>query len=195
MKAVSYLAGKLLIAMPGMSDARFDRSLILLCVHSETGAMGLIINKVMPMMKFSDLAAQLEMEVEAGQPEPAEEMWNMPVQYGGPVEPSRGFVLHSTDFMSADSSLPVSEKFALTATLDILKAMARNAGPRRSLLALGYSGWAPGQLEDEIQRNGWLHCDPDEHLLFGAPNEEKYMLALKKLGVDPAMLSSDAGHG
>ncbi len=195
MKAGNSLDGQLLIAMPGMSDPRFDRSVIYMCVHSESGAMGIIVNKAAPMMNFGDLISRLDILTDGGASEVPEEVMAMAVQFGGPVEPGRGFVLHTSDYFSAESSLPVSENIALTATIDILRAMARGQGPQRALLALGYSGWAPGQLEDEIQRNGWLHCDADEDLLFGTAQEEKYTLALRKLGVDPAMLSSDAGHG
>lgn len=191
----SYLDGQLLIAMPGMGDPRFDRSVVYMCAHSESGAMGLIINKAMPMMSFGDLVAQLDIAADLEIDTLAEDLLNTPILFGGPVETTRGFVLHSADYFSGDASLPVTEHIALTATLDVLRAIARGKGPAYSLLALGYSGWAPGQLENEIQRNGWLTCAPDDTLLFAAANDEKYTLALRKLGVDPAMLSSDAGHG
>ena len=194
MKPSSYLNGQMLIAMPGMSDPRFDRSLIYLCVHSEGGAMGIIVNKVAPMMSFADLIVRFDILPDIKSADVPEEIMAMAVQFGGPVEPGRGFVLHTSDYFSAESSLPVTERVALTATLDILRAMARGQGPQRALLALGYSGWAPGQLEDEMQRNGWLHCAADEELIFGTTQDDKYNLALRKLGVDPAMLSSDAGH-
>jgi putative transcriptional regulator len=194
MKARSYLDGQVLIAMPGMGDPRFDHSVIYLCVHSESGAMGIIINKVAPMMNFGDLVSHLDIVPETGGMHIPEEIMSMAVQFGGPVEPGRGFVLHTSDYFAADSSLPVTSRIALTATLDILRAMAKGEGPKRAMLALGYSGWAPGQLEDEIQHNGWLHCTPDEELLFETPNEDKYSRALAKIGVDPAMLSSEAGH-
>ncbi|MBI2717759.1 MAG: YqgE/AlgH family protein [Rhizobiales bacterium] len=195
MKPGPYLDGQMLIAMPGMSDPRFDHSLIYLCVHSEGGAMGIIVNKLAPMMTFADLVSRLDITPGIAAAEGAEDVFGMPVQFGGPVEPGRGFVLHTSDYFSPESSLPVSERVALTATLDILRAMATGQGPHRALLALGYSGWAPGQLESEIQRNGWLNCEADEELLFGASQDEKYERALRKIGVDPAMLSSDAGHG
>ena len=194
MKASNTLDGQLLIAMPGMSDPRFDRSVIYMCVHSENGAMGIIVNKAAPMMNFGDLISRLDILPELSASEVPEEVMAMAVLFGGPVEPGRGFVLHTSDYFSNDSSLPVSENIALTATIDILRAMAKGQGPQRALLALGYSGWAPGQLEDEIQRNGWLHCAADEDLLFGTEQETKYALALRKLGIDPGMLSSDAGH-
>ena len=118
----------------------------------------------------------------------------MPVLFGGPVEQGRGFVLHTSDYFTEDSSLPVSENIALTATVDILRAMAKGEGPQRAVLALGYAGWAPGQLESEIQRNGWLTCQADEELVFGLDFDARYLAALRKLKIDPAMLSSDAGH-
>jgi putative transcriptional regulator len=194
MKARSYLDGQVLIAMPGMADPRFDRSVVYLCVHSESGAMGIIINKIAPMMTFADLVSQLDILPDVGGSSLPEEIMSKAVQFGGPVEPGRGFVLHTTDYFAADSSLPITSRIALTATLDILRAMARGEGPKRAMLALGYSGWAPGQLENEIQHNGWLHCTPDEELLFDTANEDKYNRALAKMGVDPAMLSTEAGH-
>jgi putative transcriptional regulator len=195
MKSGNTLDGQLLIAMPGMSDPRFDRSVIYMCVHSDSGAMGIIVNKTAPMMNFGDLISRLDILQEGRSTDVPEEVMAMAVLFGGPVEPGRGFVLHTSDYFSSDSSLPVSENIALTATIDILRAMANGQGPQRALLALGYSGWAPGQLEDEIQRNGWLHCAADEELLFGTSQEAKYNMALRKLGIDPAMLSSEAGHG
>lgn len=188
----SFLDGQMLIAMPGIGDPRFHHALIYICAHSENGAMGLIINKAAPMMSFSDLFSQLELHEDMHLRQ--EELLSQPVLYGGPVEPSRGFVLHSSDYFAAESSLPVTEHIALTATTDILIAMVNGTGPKRAAVTLGYSGWAPGQLEDEIHHNGWLHCQPDDDLLFGAVQDEKYAKALRKIGVDPAMLSSDAGH-
>jgi len=189
-----YLDGQLLIAMPGMSDPRFDRSVIYLCAHSEQGAMGLIINKATPMMSFGELFAQLDIQGEDGPIDPPEELMARPVLFGGPVEQGRGFVLHTSDYFTADSSLPVADNIALTATVDILRAMASGKGPQRAMLALGYAGWAPGQLENEIQLNGWLTCQADEELLFGIEVNGRYEAALRKLGIDPAMLSSEAGH-
>ena len=188
-----YLDGQLLIAMPGMSDPRFDRSVIYLCAHSEQGAMGIIINKTTPMMSFGDLLAQLDLTAEDNL-SPPQSLMEMPVLFGGPVEQGRGFVLHTSDYFTADSSLPVTENIALTATVDILRAMAQGNGPHRAVLALGYAGWAPGQLESEIQHNGWLTCQADEELVFDLDFPDRYMAALKKLKIDPAMLSSDAGH-
>ncbi|MFM8746151.1 MAG: YqgE/AlgH family protein [Aestuariivirga sp.] len=188
-----YLDGQLLIAMPGMSDPRFDRSVIYMCAHSEQGAMGLIINKTTPMMSFGDMLSQLDLLPGEAQ-EPPRELMAMPVLYGGPVEQGRGFVLHTSDYFAVNSSLPVSETIALTATVDILRAMAQGQGPDRAILALGYSGWAPGQLENEIQHNGWLTCAADDELVFGLAFDQRYVAALRKLKIDPAMLSSESGR-
>jgi len=194
MKRSSFLDGQMLIAMPGMSDPRFDRSVIFMCAHSDNGAMGIIVNKRAPMISFSELLERLDIMPQENRIKLPDDVQTMLVQFGGPVEPGRGFVLHTSDYFSADTSLPIDERVALTATLDILRAIAGGQGPRRSLLALGYAGWAPGQLEDEIQRNGWLSCTADEDLLFSPDLDSKYLNALHKIGVDPAMLSMDAGH-
>jgi putative transcriptional regulator len=189
-----YLDGQLLIAMPSMGDPRFERSVIYMCAHSEQGAMGLIINKTAPMMRFGDLVGQLDLLPEDGDLEPPPELLDMPVLFGGPVEQGRGFVLHTSDYFTPDSSLPVADNISLTATIDILRAMAKGQGPQRAVLALGYAGWAPGQLENEINHNGWLTCAADETLLFGLDFEARYAAALRKLKVDPGMLSGEAGH-
>jgi putative transcriptional regulator len=194
MKKSSFLDGQMLIAMPGMSDPRFDRSVIFMCAHSDNGAMGIIVNKRAPMISFNELLERLDIMPQESRIKLPDDVQSMLVQFGGPVEPGRGFVLHTSDYFSADTSLPIDERVALTATLDILRAIAGGQGPRRSLLALGYAGWAPGQLEDEIQRNGWLSCAADEDLLFSHDLDGKYLSALHKIGVDPAMLSSEAGH-
>ncbi len=194
MSKSGFLDGQLLIAMPGMGDTRFGHSVIYMCAHSEQGAMGIIINKTAPMMRFGDLISQLDLAPGDEAMEPPPELMEMPVLFGGPVEQGRGFVLHTTDYFTADSSLPVAENIALTATIDILRAMAKGEGPQRAVLALGYAGWAPGQLENEIQHNGWLTCAADEELLFGLDYEKRYAAALKKLRIDPGMLSSEAGH-
>src|SRR4029079_1094878 len=194
MKKYSFLDGQMLIAMPGMSDPRFDRSVIFMCAHSDNGAMGIIVNKRAPMISFNELLERLDIMPQESRIKLPDDVQSMLVQFGGPVEPGRGSVLRTSDYFSADTSLPIDERVALTATLDILRAIAGGQGPRRSLLALGYAGWAPGQLEDEIQRNGWLSCAADEELLFGSDLDNKYQNALHKIGVDPAMLSSEAGH-
>jgi len=181
-----YLAGQLLIAMPGMEDPRFAKAVIYLCAHSEDGAMGLVINQAIDALTFPDLLEQLEIE-------PVEPYSRIEVQFGGPVETTRGFVLHSPDYVQ-DVSLVVDEDIALTATVDILRAIAEGAGPDHRLLALGYSGWGPGQLDAEIKRNGWLHVEADRDLVFGANLDSKWHQAMSKIGIDPRMLSDEAGH-
>jgi putative transcriptional regulator len=184
--AGDYLVGQLLIAMPGMQDPRFAGSVICLCAHSAAGAMGLVLNKPVDGISFDDLLSQLELE-----PRPPERRLRM-VQ-GGPVENGRGFVLHTTDW-SSDGSLRVNGELALTASLDILKAVATGGGPRQGLLALGYAGWGPGQLESEIQQNTWLSVNPDEALLFREEAGKMWRQAMAKLKVDPLLLSGTAGH-
>ena len=189
-----YLDGQLLIAMPGMLDERFARSVIYLCAHSADGAMGIVLNQTVSNVSFPELLAQLEVIPSADEirlPSPAR---RMRVHRGGPVETGRGFVLHSPDFFIDNSTLPIDEEVCLTATLEILKAIAEGRGPERALLALGYAGWAPGQLETEIQQNGWLTCPADAELVFAAEIEATYDRALGKLGVNPARLSPDVGH-
>jgi putative transcriptional regulator len=183
----SFLEGKLLIALPGMLDERFAQTVIYMCAHSAKGAMGIVINKPIPGLSFIDLMKQLEIPTNAG-------FKDFPVLYGGPVETGRGFVLHSDDYESADSTLPVSEDISLTATLDILRAIADGRGPRRALFALGYAGWGPGQVETEFQSNGWLHCEADPNLVFAVEPEAKWRAALGRLGVDPLGLSANAGR-
>ena len=189
-----YLDGQMLIAMPAMNDERFARSLVYICAHSSEGAMGIIVNHPASNIKFSDLLVQLEVIPDDDLIEVVPSAGEVKVLKGGPVETGRGFVLHSSDFFIEDSTLPIDEGICLTATLDILKAIARGDGPENAVLALGYAGWAPGQLENEIQANGWLHCAPDSDLIFGADNGGKYEKALKKIGIDLGMLSSEAGH-
>jgi putative transcriptional regulator len=191
-KGSGYLDGQLLIAMPSMSDKRFARSVIYMCAHSEDGAMGLIVNQRAPHISFTELLDQLSIEG-SGQGPPAEPV-DLDVHVGGPVETGRGFVLHSSDYFAADATLSIDAEVSLTATVDILKAIAGGKGPSRAMLALGYAGWRPGQLEDEIQANGWLHCPSDLDLLFDRHLDQKYDRALFKIGVDPSHLVSDAGH-
>lgn len=192
--ARGYLDGQMLIAMPAMSDERFSRSVIYICAHSTEGAMGIIVNHPASNVSFSELLVQLEVIPAAQRIELPTHAETVKVLKGGPVETGRGFVLHSADFFIENSTLPIDEGICLTATLDILKAIARGQGPKSAVLALGYAGWAPGQLENEIQSNGWLHCSADPDLIFGSDIERKYDRALKKIGVDVGMLSSDAGH-
>lgn len=189
-----YLSGKMLLAMPSMQDPRFSRTLIYLCAHSEEGAMGIVVNQPAPNIDFSDLLVQLNVIPAAGRIELPQRAGQVRVLRGGPVETGRGFVLHSADFFIENSTLSIDDGICLTATLDILKAIAGGQGPSHAIMALGYAGWAPGQLETEIQANGWLHCAADPDLVFGASLESRYDLAWRKLGIDPAMLSADAGH-
>jgi putative transcriptional regulator len=191
----SYLDGKCLIAMPGMRDQRFQRTVVYLCAHSDEGAMGLVINRPAPDLKLPELLLQLGILDSADiiRVESADEP--VPVLRGGPVETGRGFVLHSSDYFADASTLPIDDGVCLTHTVDILKAIAKGGGPRQAVLALGYAGWGAGQLESELQANGWLHCEADTDLLFDAELDSKYQRALAKLGVDPARLSSTAGHG
>jgi putative transcriptional regulator len=189
----AYLDGQLLVAMPIMTDRRFARSVIYMCAHSAEGAMGLIINQRASHISFSELMKQLSIMPETAD-EVEIELEDMDVHVGGPVETGRGFVLHSADYYVADSTLPIDEGVSLTATIDILKAIAGGKGPDRAILALGYAGWRAGQLESEIAANGWLHCPADADLLFDRDLEQKYERALSKIGVDPSHLVSDAGH-
>ncbi len=185
-KATGYLGGHLLVAMPQMPDPRFARSVVYLCAHTSDGAMGLIINKLIDSLSFPDLLRQLSIE-------PPESTDAIRVHFGGPVEAARGFVLHSTDYVH-DATMVVDDQFALTATVDVLKAIAKGEGPRRSLLALGYAGWAPGQLDQEIQSNGWLTVPAATDLVFGAEVEHIWQQAIERIGVDLGKLSSNAGH-
>ena len=189
-----YLDGQMLIAMPAMLDDRFSRSLIYICAHSSEGAMGIVVNHPAPNINFSDLLVKLDVIPPADAIRLPDRAEVVKVMRGGPVETERGFVLHSADFYIENSTLPIDEGICLTATLDILKAIARGTGPASAILALGYAGWAPGQLESEIQGNGWLHCSPDSELIFGTDIGSKYEKALKKIGIDLGMLSSEAGH-
>lgn len=183
----NFLEGKLLIAMPGMADPHFEKSVIFMCAHSSEGAMGIMINKPVSGLSFHDLMEKLDLNVKPETP-------NFPILYGGPVETGRGFVLHSGDYESSEATLPVSEDISLTATLDILRAMADGHGPQHAIFALGYAGWTAGQIEDEIRRNGWIHCDCDPELLFDAELDSKWSAALRKLGIDVSGLSPHAGH-
>lgn len=192
--ARGYLDGQMLIAMPAMADERFARSVIYVCAHSNEGAMGIVINQPAQNIKIPDLLVQLEVIPASERIQLPNQAETVKVLKGGPVETGRGFVLHSADFFIENSTLPIDNGVCLTATLDILKAIARGAGPHNAILALGYAGWAPGQLEQEIQQNGWLHCPADSDLIFGADIEHKYERALRKIGIDLAMLSSEAGH-
>jgi putative transcriptional regulator len=189
-----YLDGRLLIAMPVMGDPRFERSVIYLCAHSSEGAMGIIVNRPAGSIDFPGLLVQLDIIKKDDQIKLPENAESMKVLRGGPVETGRGFVLHSSDFYIEKATLRIDDGICLTATVDILRAIASGAGPKHAILALGYAGWGAGQLENEIQHNGWLHCDADPDLVFGDDVDEKYLRALRKIGIDPGMLSADAGH-
>ena len=187
-----FLDDQFLIAMPGMKDERFARSVIYICAHSEEGAMGLIINQAQQML-FPDLMVQLGILDEKQAIRLPETARDIVIRHGGPVDRSRGFVLHSDDYM-VESSMPVSEEVCLTATVDILRAISAGTGPRHALMALGYSGWGAGQLESEIAENGWLTCPASVDLLFDPDIERKYDRILASIGVNPAHLSIKAGH-
>ncbi|MGY4476085.1 YqgE/AlgH family protein [Bradyrhizobium sp. USDA 3364] len=189
-----YLDGQMLIAMPVMNDPRFERSVIYMCAHSSEGAMGIIVNRPAGSIDFPGLLVQLDIIEKSDQIQLPENAEMMKVMKGGPVDTGRGFVLHSSDFYIQDATLNIDDGISLTATVDILKAIAKGAGPKHAILALGYAGWAPGQLENEIQHNGWLHCDADPELIFGTDVDEKYARALRKIGIEAGMLSNDAGH-
>jgi len=180
-----YLTGQLLIAMPGMRDTRFARSVVYLCAHNAEGAMGLVVNKLLDSVSFEELLQQLGIEGRPGQP--------IAIHFGGPVESGRGFVLHSADYKQ-DSTLEVDDRIALTATLDVLRDIAQGGGPKQHLFALGYAGWGPGQLDQELQANGWLTAEADERLVFGEDQAAKWQAAIARLGIDPARLTFDAGH-
>ena len=189
-----YLDGQFLVAMPGMADERFARSLIYLCAHSADGAMGLVINQPARDISFPQLLVHLDVIQK-------DEVKHLPGQVeavrvlrGGPVETERGFVLHSSDFFIGNSTLPINSDICLTATIEILRAIAMGDGPKQALLALGYANWSAGQLDMEIQHNGWLNCPADPALIFDSALDTKYDRALRQMGVDPAMLSSQAGH-
>ena len=181
------LTGKLLIAMPGMGDPRFERAVVLICAHSPEGAMGLIVNKPTEEVELADMLDQLSIDH-------GPDSRQMGVSFGGPVEPGRGFVLHSLDYVSLINTLKVEGGFGMTATLDILEAFAEGKGPERALVVIGYAGWGPGQLEDELAQNAWLTCDANMELVFDLPDRGKWGAALKSLGVDALLLSPEAGR-
>lgn len=181
------LAGQLLVAMPQMMDPRFARSVVYVCAHSgDEGAMGLVVNKLLTSVTMDELLNHLKLEATRLNS-------SRPVHFGGPVEPGRGFVLHTPDYREK-ATLVVGEEFALTTTLDVLRAIGRGSGPRRSLLALGYAGWSPGQLDAEMQANGWLSVPADPGLVFDSDFDAKWQRAIAKMGIDLSMLSTDAGH-
>lgn len=189
-----FLDGQMLIAMPTIRDAEFARTLIYLCAHSAEGAMGIVLNQPVENLPFAELLAQLNVVNDGARIMLPPSVERIQVLRGGPVETGRGFVLHSADYFVEDSTMPIHGGISLTATLDILRAIAAGHGPRDALLALGYAGWGPGQLEAEIQANGWLTSSAIPDLLFNDEIGLRYEQALRRLGIDPAMLSSEAGH-
>lgn len=192
--ARGYLDGQFLIAMPSLDDGPFARTVVYVCAHSPEGAMGITINQPAKQITFHDLLVQLDIIPDGPEirlPGPA---GRMQVHRGGPVETGRGFVLHSSDYYVENSTLPIDENVSLTTTLEILKAIATGSGPQKALLALGYAGWSPGQLDNEIRENGWLHCPARPDLIFDPDLDGKYDKALSLLGIDVSRLSSEAGH-
>ena len=181
-----YLAGQLIIAMPGMTDPRFERTVIYMCAHNDDGAMGLVVNRAFDSLSFPDMLEQLGLDSEGTS-------GTINIHFGGPVESGRGFVLHSRDYLQ-EATMVVDQDVALTATIDILKAIAGGDGPDQTLLALGYAGWGPGQLDSEIMANGWLSVGADSDLVFGPDLDAKWDRAMGKIGIDPRMLSDEAGH-
>ncbi|MEO0343846.1 MAG: YqgE/AlgH family protein [Pseudomonadota bacterium] len=182
----SELDGKFLVAMPGMLDPRFEESVVFMCAHSDDGAMGLIVNKRIPL-EFSELLEQLNIN-------PDEQVKDTPIYFGGPVEHGRGFILHSSEYSVAQSTLSVTDKVSLTGTLEILEDIAAGHGPQQHLLALGYAGWSPGQLEAEIQSNGWLVHDGDPSMIYSETPEVLWDESFKDLGIDRRLLSGDWGQ-
>lgn len=192
--AGSFLDGQMLVAMPGMSDNRFARAVIYICAHSPDGAMGIIVNHPVQKVSFPEILVQLDVLGADDAIRLPAAVEAVPVVQGGPVETGRGFVLHSDDYFIDSSTLPIDDGIALTATLDVLRAIAQGSGPRQAVLALGYAGWSAGQLESEIQANGWLNCPADPGLIFDPGLGSKYERAMRKIGIEPSMLSGEAGH-
>jgi putative transcriptional regulator len=184
-----YLTGQLLIAMPAMRDPRFARTVIFVCAHNDEGAMGLVLNRLIGSISFEALLEELAIGIED-----TPEAWSPPaIHFGGPMETGRGFVLHSADYISVDS-IPVNEHMAVTSTVEILRDIALGQGPGQAMLALGYAGWGPGQLDDEMQENAWLNVAADDGIIFDHDLENKWERALAKIGVDASLLSTEAGH-
>lgn len=188
------LKGQLLVAMPIMTDERFIRSVIYICEHTQDGAMGIIINHKANHISFPDLLDRLNISSTPSEDPLSNGILDQKVLIGGPVEAGRGFVLHTEDYHCRNSTLNICGGISLTATIDILKDIAFGKGPKKSLMALGYAGWAAGQLENEIQANGWLNCPADSEIIFTPDLDAKYDKALAKIGVNPAYLVGEAGH-
>ncbi len=183
------LTGKLLIAMPGMGDPRFHRAVIFICAHDAKGAMGLVVNHIVPGLELGQLLDQLQIHDRG--PDPVR--IDTPVLNGGPVESARGFILHSNEYQQKDT-IRIDDTYGVTGTIDALRAVAEGRGPGRMLFVLGYAGWSPGQLEQEMQDNAWLVADADPEIIFEAHADQKWSAAVRALGIDPAMLSGHAGH-
>lgn len=183
----SDLTGRLLVAMPTMPDPRFSHSVVFICAHNEDGAMGLIVNKFLGLMKLSELLESESADI-------AENDHRLPLHFGGPVERERGFVLHSADYHSEGVTLKVTETLSMTASKQVLEQINEGSGPELALLGMGYSGWGPGQLEGELLENSWLVADPTSQLIFVEEDEHKWTSALKQIGVDPQMLSASSGR-
>ena len=183
-----FLAGKLIIAMPTMSDPRFKRSVVCICAHNEDGAIGIIINKIIESLSFSKIIKQLRLKKNK-----VKRDYSEPIYFGGPVETERGFILHTADYFS-ENSTPINTQISMTASTEILQALIDGNGPNKSIVALGYAGWGPGQLDTEIQSNAWLSVESDLELVFSAKTAEKWDMALEKIGVNPALLSTEAGR-
>lgn len=184
---IPFLDGKFLVAMPGMGDPRFDQAVIFMCAHTPEGAMGLMVNRPAQNLDFPKLMQQLEITGSRVDKD-------TPVMFGGPVEHGRGFVLHSGEYHTEGGTMVVNDEFSMTATMDILRDIAAGQGPLQRLLCLGYSGWGPGQLEGEIQANGWLICDALPAVVFDTPVDKRWTAAMQSLGFDPAMLSAEGGR-
>lgn len=193
-RKTDYLNGHFLIAMPTLDEGPFARTVVYVCSHSADGAMGITINQAAPDITFEEVLVHLELIPDEPDPYLPESARDMVVHRGGPVETGRGFVLHSREFHIETLTMPIDENISLTTTRDILKAISRGIGPRHSLLALGYAGWAPGQLDNEILENSWLHCPADPALVFDTDIDTKYERALSLIGIDPTHLSAEAGH-
>ena len=189
-----FLEGKCLVAMPSLQDVHFNRSVVYVCAHSAEGAMGIVVNHPAPGVNLLDLLLQLKVIDSSAATRLPETVGGQRVLSGGPVDAARGFVLHSTDYRAPDATMEIDDSVSMTATLDVLRAMAQGEGPEKAVLALGYAGWSPGQLEKEILANSWMICPADSALLFDPEHETKYERALGVIGVDLRFLADEAGH-
>ncbi len=192
-RSLDSLQGQFLVAMPNMGDARFERSVVYVCAHSTEGSMGFVINRTLEKPTIPDFLTQLNVISEEEKKLFSPVLSRSPLYNGGPVEPGRGFVLHSPEYV-AESTMVIDDSISMTATLEILRAISLGRGPRKAFVALGYSGWASNQLEEEIAANGWLTCNADPDLIFDRDEDTKYQRALRNMGVDPSLLSAQAGH-